>query len=111
MTQPPFTKAVTNSVFYLLVVAALGDELRSREGPGEKSQRTQTLVSNCTRHVHRNESGAVSERRAALSLDHTSIPGGGANLITSAHVHFTETSERGGGRISFYTHVFMFIIQ
>lgn len=88
MTQPPFNKAVTNSVFYLLVVAALGDELRSRQGPGEESQRTQTLVSHCTRHVDRNESGAVSKRRAARSLDHTSLPWGGANPITSAHVHF-----------------------
>ena len=38
-------------MFYLLVVAALGDELRSREPPCEKSQRTETCFSNGTRHV------------------------------------------------------------
>lgn len=43
--------AITSQEFYLLVVAALGDELRSRQPPGDESQRTETLVSHSTRHV------------------------------------------------------------
>lgn len=42
----------SKNMFYLLVVAALGEELGSREGPGEESQRAATLVRHGERHVH-----------------------------------------------------------
>lgn len=52
-------------MFYLLVVAALGEELRSRQGPGEKSQRTATLVRHCTRHVDRHSGVAQLQNTGA----------------------------------------------
>lgn len=61
--------------FYLLVVTALSDELRSREPPGEESQRTETLVRHRTRHVERLRNGAVWKRSAARAWgeDNTSL--------------------------------------
>lgn len=85
-------------MFYLLVVAALGEELRSRKSPGEKSHRTATRICQSDSHVDRHENGAASKLGTNTERDRglTYLLGGGANGIISAHVNsdvaFTESN-------------------
>lgn len=75
---------------YLLVVAALGDELRSREPPAEESQRTETLVRYGTRHVDSQESVWRSLKPGSLLKPPVRYvtERGGAKPISSAQAQF-----------------------
>lgn len=68
------------------MIATLSDELGSGEPPSEESQRTETLVRHGARHVD-----PMSQlRKLAAQENGTRMTGGGATIITSAHVWFMQ---------------------